>query len=286
MNSRQFLPVIGVLIAIVVISSAFVIDETNQVVITQMGKPVRTVQEPGLYFKIPYPIQEVNRFDDRLLVYDSAPTEIITKDKKNLVIDNYALWKIVEPLKFMQAVRDENGAQSRLDDIIYSMVRVELGKYDLHDIVATSRHMIMQTVTAKVAEKAIDYGIEVVDVRIKRADLPQENEKAVFERMRAERKRMANQYRSEGDEEALKIRAETDKEKTIIMAEAYKEAQKTKGDGDAEAASIYAGAFGRDPLFYEFTRTLESYEIAIDSKTTIVLSPDAEFFKYLWKSGY
>jgi len=286
MTSRQLLPVIGVLVAIVIISAAFVIDETNQVVITQMGKPVRTIHEPGLYFKIPYPIQQVNRFDDRLLVYDSAPTEIITKDKKNLVLDNYALWKIVDPLKFMQAVRDENGAQSRLDDIIYSMLRVELGNYDLHDIVATSRHLIMDIVTEKCREKALEYGIEVVDVRIKRADLPQENEKAVYERMRAERMRMANQYRSEGEEEALKIRAETDKEKTIIMAEAYKEAQKIKGDGDGQAASIYADAFGRDPVFYEFTRTLEAYETSLDEKTTIVLSPDAEFFKYLWKSGY
>ncbi|MFQ6105180.1 MAG: protease modulator HflC [Candidatus Glassbacteria bacterium] len=286
MRTGKILTVLIILAAIVLISAAFVVDETNQVVITQMGKPVRTVREPGLYFKIPFPIQQVNRFDDRLLEYDSAPTEIITKDKKNLVIDNYALWRIIDPLKFMQAVRDENGAQSRLDDIIYSMLRVELGKYDLHDIVAISREEIMETVTGMCNQKALEYGIEVLDVRIKRADLPEENEKHVFDRMRAERQRMANQYRSEGEEEATKIRAETDKEKVIILAEAYREAQKTKGEGDAEAARIYANAFGRAPAFYEFVRTLEAYEQTIDENTTIVLSPEAEFFEYLWKSGY
>jgi membrane protease subunit HflC len=286
MRQRRFLPIIAVLVAIILMSATYVIDETNQVVITQMGKPVRTIREPGLYFKIPFPIQDVNRFEDRLLEYDSAPTEIITKDKKNLVLDNYALWRIINPLMFMQAVRDENGAQSRLDDIIYSMLRVELGKYDLHDIVATSRDEIMETVTRMCNEKALDYGIEVLDVRIKRADLPEENEKHVFDRMRAERQRMANQYRSEGEEEATKIRAQTDKEKVIILAQAYKVAQKVKGEGDAEAAGIYANAFGRDPAFYEFVRTLEAYENSFDQSTTIVLSPDAEFFQYLWKSGY
>ena len=211
MRRAQLIPAILVLVALFLISATFQVDETNQAVITQMGKPVRTVQEPGLYFKIPYPIQDVNRFEDRLLVYDSAPTEIITQDKKNLVIDNYALWRIINPLKFMQAVNDENGAQSRLDDIIYSMLRVELGKYDLHDIVATSREEIMETVTRMCNDKALDYGIEVLDVRIKRADLPEENEKHVFDRMRAERQRIANQYRSEGEEEAVKIRAQTKK---------------------------------------------------------------------------
>lgn len=286
MRRAQLIPAILVLVALFLISATFQVDETNQAVITQMGKPVRTVQEPGLYFKIPYPIQDVNRFEDRLLVYDSAPTEIITQDKKNLVIDNYALWRIINPLKFMQAVNDENGAQSRLDDIIYSMLRVELGKYDLHDIVATSREEIMETVTRMCNDKALDYGIEVLDVRIKRADLPEENEKHVFDRMRAERQRIANQYRSEGEEEAVKIRAQTDKEKVIILAEAYKEAQKIKGEGDGQAAAIYSDAFGRDPVFYKFVRTLESYEKSIDKNTTIVLSPDAEFFEYLWKSGY
>jgi membrane protease subunit HflC len=286
MKRSHVIVVLVILLLLFARSFLFVVDEKTQVVITQFGKPVRTVQEPGLHFKLPYPIQQVNTYDDRLLEYDSAPTEIITKDKKNLVIDNYARWRIADPLKFLQAVRDENGAQSRLDDIVYSMLRVELGQFELADIVAREREAIMDTVTLKCNEKALEYGIEVIDVRIKRADLPEENEKAVFERMRAERLRIANQYRSEGEEEATKIRAQTDKEKVIILAQAYKSAQEIKGEGDARAAAIYADAYNRDPAFYEFMRTLEAYENSIDEGTTIVLSPDAEFFEYFWKSGY
>jgi membrane protease subunit HflC len=286
MKRGHVIAIIAILLLLFGRSFMFVVDEKTQVVITQFGKPVRTFQEPGLHFKLPYPVQQVNLYDDRLLEYDSAPTEIITKDKKNLVLDNYARWRIAEPLKFLQAVRDENGAQSRLDDIVYSMLRVELGKFDLLDIVANAREEIMDTVTLKCNEKALEYGIQVIDVRIKRGDLPEENEKAVFERMRAERLRIANQYRSEGEEEATKIRAQTDKEKVIILAQAYKAAQEIKGEGDAEAAGIYADAFNRDPAFYEFVRTLEAYENSIDEGTTIVLSPDAEFFEYFWRSGY
>ncbi len=286
MKRGHVIAIIVVLLLLIGRSFLFVVDEKTQVVITQFGKPVRTVQEPGLNFKLPYPIQQVNKYDDRLLEYDSAPTDIITKDKKNLVIDNYSRWRIAEPLKFLQAVRDENGAQSRLDDIVYSMLRVELGNYDLLDIVAKEREEIMDTVTVMCNRRALEYGIEVIDVRIKRGDLPEENEKAVFERMRAERLRIANQYRSEGEEEATKIRAQTDKEKVIILAQAYRAAQEIKGEGDARAAAIYADAFSRDPAFYQFVRTLEAYEKSIDEGTTIVLSPEAEFFEYFWRSGY
>ncbi len=259
----------------------FTVDERESIVITQMGKPVRTVVEPGLHFKLPYPFQTAHVFEDRLLEYDSAPTEIITKDKKNLVVDNYASWRIVDPLKFMQTVGTEIGAQSRLDDIVYSELRVELGARDLHEIVAVSRAEIMEIVTEKCYQKTLEYGIEVADVRIKRADLPEENEKYVFDRMRAERTRIANQYRSEGNEEATKIKAETDRDRTLILAEAYRKAQEIRGEGDAEALKIYANAYQRDPYFYEFTRSLEAYEKSLSQKAVVILSTDSELFKFM-----
>ncbi len=281
MNKGKLLLVILVIALIGTSMVTFTVDEKESIVITQMGKPVRTIVEPGLHFKLPYPFQTLHVFDDRLLEYDSAPTEIITKDKKNLVVDNYASWRIIDPLKFMQTVGTEIGAQSRLDDIVYSELRVELGARDLLETVALSRAEIMEIVTEKCYQKALEYGIEVVDVRIKRADLPEENEKFVFDRMRAERKRIANQYRSEGNEEATKIKAETDRDRTLILAEAYRKAQEIRGEGDAEALKIYANAYQRDPYFYEFTRSLEAYEKSLSQKAVVILSTESELFKYL-----
>ncbi len=280
---RSFWVAVGCAVAVLIAANLvlFSVDETKQVVITQMGRPVRSITDPGLHVKLPYPIQTAHYFDDRLLLYDSAPTEILTEDKKNLVVDNYARWRIVDPLLFMQTVRDENGAQARLDDIIYSELRVELGKHDLLEVVSTAREQLMKMVTDRCDRRARDYGISIVDVRIKRADLPEENERFVYERMRAERRRKANMYRSEGEEEALKIRAQTDKEKTILLAEAYKSAQEIRGEGDAAATKIYAAALQADPEFYRFWRTLEAYRAALDSSTVLVLSPDSDFFRYL-----
>jgi membrane protease subunit HflC len=280
---RSFWIAVGCAVAVLIALNLvlFTVDETKQVVITQMGRPVRSIADPGLHMKLPYPVQTAHYFDDRLLVYDSAPTEILTEDKKNLVVDNYARWRIVDPLLFMQTVRDENGAQARLDDIIYSELRVELGKHDLQEVVSTAREQLMKIVTDRCDERARDYGISIVDVRIKRADLPEENERFVYERMRAERRRKANMYRSEGEEEALKIRAQTDKEKTILLAEAYRSAQETRGEGDAAATKIYASALQADPEFYRFWRTLEAYRAALDTSTVLVISPDSDFFRYL-----
>ena len=263
-------------------SSVYRVWETQQVVITKFGKPVRIVSEPGLHFKIPV-VHRLRVFEKRLLDYDSAPTEILTQDKKTLIVDNYAKWRIKDPLKYLQAVGNEAGAQSRLDDIIYSEMRTELGRHNFHVIVSEKRAAIMEVVTKKSDEKAEEYGVEVLDVRVKRADLPQENEKAIFARMEAERKRIANQYRSEGEEEALKIRAETDKQAVIIMAEAEKTSQQVRGEGDAEATKIYAQAYNRSQKFYGLVRTLEAYENVIDSTTTLIISPDAEFLQYFWK---
>jgi len=262
--------------------SLFIVDETKQAIVLQFGKPIRAIKEPGLNLKLPF-IQNVVFFEDRLLVYDAAPTEIITKDKKTLIVDNYARWKIIDPLKFLQTVRDLNGAQARLDDIIYSELRVDLGLFDMSEIVSERREGIMRRVTEISNEKANTYGIEIVDVRIKRVDLPPENEKFIFDRMRAERERIAKQYRAEGQEESAKIIAETEREKTVILAEAYKTAQTLKGEGEAESVKIYAESFNQDPEFYKFYRTLEAYRNTFKDKTTVLLSTDSEFLKYLTK---
>lgn len=262
--------------------SLFIVDETKQAIVLQFGKPIREIKDPGLNWKLPF-IQNVVFFEDRLLVYDAAPTEIITKDKKTLIVDNYARWKIVDPLKFLQTVRDLNGAQARLDDIIYSELRVDLGLFDMSEIVSERREGIMKRVTEISNEKASIYGIEIVDVRIKRVDLPPENEKFIFDRMRAERERIAKQYRAEGQEESAKIIAETEREKTVILAEAYKSAQILKGEGEAESVKIYAESFNQDPEFYKFYRTLEAYRLTFKDKTTVLLSTDNEFLKYLTK---
>lgn len=272
--------IILILIILVANFTFFVVDETKQAIILQFGKPIKVIQEAGLHMKIPF-IQNVVLFEGRLLIYDAQPTEIITRDKKTLILDNYARWKIADPLLFMQTVRDINGAQARLDDIIYSELRVDLGKFDMSEIVSLKRTEIMETVTQRSNEKSMEYGINIVDVRIKRADLPPENEQNIFARMKAERERIAKQYRAEGMEESAKIMAETEREKTVILAEAYRDAQQLKGEGEAEAIRIYAESFNQDPEFYQFTRTLESYQNSFSENTIILLSPENEYLKYL-----
>ncbi|RKY65398.1 MAG: protease modulator HflC [Candidatus Latescibacterota bacterium] len=271
--------ILGVVMVLSMVT--FTVDETNQAVVVRMGEPVRVVKEPGLHFKLPFPVETVHKFDKRLLEYDSAPAQIYTKDKKNLIVDNYARWRIVDPLAFLKTVRTEAGALSRLDDIVYAVLREELGRHTLSEVVAKNRELIMRTVTQKCDRAAGKLGIEVVDVRIKRADLPKENERYVFDRMRAERHKMANQYRSEGEEMALKIRAQTDLEKRRILAEAYRKAEEIKGEGDAEASRIYAEAYKKDPEFYAFIRSLQAYDAVMDSSTVLVLPPEGPFFRYL-----
>ena len=277
--------IIGTVILLVVVLivlglSVFTVDETEQVIITQLGKYVRSVTEPGLNFKVPF-IQTVHKFEDRVLEYDAAAAKVITSDKKHIVIDNYARWKIVDPLKLYQTVRNEQGATSRLDDIVFSEIREELARHTLTEIVSVNREAIMDEVGRQCDAKAREYGVQVLDVRIKRADLPAEVAHSVYARMKAERQRMAKKYRSEGEEEAVKIRAQTDKEKTIILAESYRKAEKLRGEGDAEAIKIYAEAFERDPEFYGFVRTLQAYEKSLGQDTTVILPSDSEFFQYL-----
>ena len=278
---KRFSIAIFTLIILFVLSTIIVVDETEQIVILQFGKPVQTITDPGLNFKLPAPIQVSNSFDKRLLEYDVPPEEILSRDKKSLIIDNYVRWRIVDPLLFLQTVRAIPTAKTRLDDIVYSELRQELGNHDMAEIITETRELIMEKVTIASNEETSKYGIEVIDVRIRRVDLPQENEASIYARMEAERKRQANKFRSEGEEEAQKIRAATDRDKTIILAEAYKTAQQIRGEGEAEALDIYAESFSKDPDFYEFLRTLETYEKVIDKKTTLVLPGDSKLFKAL-----
>jgi membrane protease subunit HflC len=279
----------GLTIAVIVVilglfllgaSPFFIVDVTQNAIVVQLGKPVQTATEPGLYMKVPF-IQEVTYFDKRLLDYDSEPQDVITQDKKTLLLDNFAKWRIVDPLKVYQNFQSQRGALQRLHDIIYSELRVELGRHDLLEIVSTGRADLMKIVTQRSNEKASSYGIEIQDVRIKRADLPEQNEKAVFARMQAERERQAKQYRAEGAEEAQKIRSEAEKDKEILLAEAYKESEELRGGGDAKAFRIYADAYRQDPRFFEFTRSMEAYKKTFKDKSTLVMSPDSEFFRYL-----
>ena len=281
MNRKIVVAIVLVIVIVIVLAgSVFTVDETEQAIVTRLGKYVRTVSEPGLSFKAPF-VENVHKFEDRVLEYDAAAAPIITSDKKHLVIDNYARWRIVDPLKLYQTVRDESGAQARLDDIVFSEIREELARHTLTEIVSVNREAIMEKVHKQCDNKAREYGIEVMDVRIKRADLPGEVAHSVYARMKAERQRIAKKYRSEGEEEAVKIRAQTDKEKTILLAESYRIAEKLKGEGDAEAIKIYAEAFEKDPEFYAFVRTLKAYEKSLKRDTTIVLPSDSELFQYL-----
>ncbi|PLX43386.1 MAG: protease modulator HflC [Deltaproteobacteria bacterium] len=280
---KKILQIIGILAVLLVIfwrSFLFVVDETQVGIILQLGKPVGGVKAPGLHMKLPL-VQNVVLYDNRLLLYDAAPREVITKDKKNLVMDNFARWRIADPLLFYQTVRDEGRAQARLDDIVYSLLRENIGRYDLIDIVSSERSVIMAKVTEAANEGAAEYGISIVDVRLKRADLPDENAKHVYDRMRAERERQATKYRAEGEEESKKLRSAADKERAIILAEAYKTAEELRGQGDAEATRIYAEAFGKDPEFYSFMRSLSVYTSSIGEKDVVILDPDDPLFMYL-----
>ena len=304
MSKLRIIEFIIAIIGLLTLNSAlFTVDETNQVVVTQLGKPIKVIKEPGLYVKIPF-IQKANKFEDRLLGYDVEARRCVTKDKKYIFLNNYARWRIVDPLLFMKTVRNEAGAQARLDDIIYAAVRTEVGKHNFIDVLRTSnrkmlavepllkrekkeekvevgREKIMLDATRRANQIAKRYGIKVVDVRIKRADLPEANTHAVFARMKAERERISNRYISEGEGERAKILGEMEKELARIRAEAYKTAQQIKGKADATATRIYAEAYKQDPDFFNFLKTLETYKETLPKKTTIVVPLSSKFFKYL-----
>jgi membrane protease subunit HflC len=265
----------------------FSVRETEFVLVTQFGKPVRTVTQAGLNVK--WPFQTAIYFDRRMRIYNPRPSEFLTRDKKNVVVENYVAWKIQDPDRFVQAVGDATAAEMRLHDIIWSGLSAALGTHDLDSLVGTDATSVetpalLDQLTSMTDRAALDqYGINVVDVRIKRLNLPEQNKQSVYARMRAERERIARQYRAEGEEQALSIRAGADRQREEIVSAAYKQAEGIKGQGDSESTRIYGEAYSKNPGFYKLLRTLESYKKVLDDKTTAILSSDSELLKVMMK---
>jgi membrane protease subunit HflC len=274
--------VIGVIIVlwIVLPQFVFIIDEREQAIITQFGAYVRTITTPGLHFKMPF-VQTLQRFDKRVLATDAAPAEYLTLDKKRVVVDYVARWRITDPLAFFKTVATLEGVRARIEDIVFSELRRELSSQDFAPVTSEMREPTMEAVARGAGARTVDFGIELIDVRIKRADLPGEVQQSVFARMVSERGRIAKRYRSEGEEEAAKLRAETDKQREIILAQAYDRSQRLQGEGDAAATAIYANAYEREPQFYAFLRTLEAYDTILTPETLLVLPGDAALFRLL-----
>ncbi len=302
LSSIKILVICVVGVVVLYSATAFVIDQTEYAVKIRLGDPVTIYKEPGLHFRIPF-ITEIFAVDNRLLTYDADAAPIFTKDKKEMFVDNYAKWKVVDPLKFYQSMRSTSQAQARLDDIIYSQVRQVLGQYTLTEIVSGSDHSgtfdpdkkavaidaeainkrksILKKITENAQKEASSFGIEVVDVRIKRADLPPANSKAVYGRMEAERRRDAKRYRSEGEEQSLAIRSAADRDRVKFLAEAEKESEEIRGNADATALTIYAEAYGKDADFFKFQRSHDAYRKSLKEGTTLLLSSERQFFEDL-----
>jgi membrane protease subunit HflC len=275
---------LGLVIVFALPQVAFTIGEWEQGMIVQFGNPQRILQEPGLYFKLPF-VQNVVRFEKWVLTTDARTAEYLTLDKKRVLVDHVSRWRIQEPLEFYRSVRDSQRAMARLDDLISARLRQETAEHNFLDFVREKREAIMETVTKDTKEAAKAFGIDVLDVRIKALDLPQEVQASVFARMRAERERIAKRYRAEGEEQAQEIRAGADREREVILATAYETSQKLSGEGDAQATTIYAQSFGQDPEFYGFTRRLQAYEKILGTGTTLVLPSDSELLRYLQNPG-
>lgn len=304
-NKKLIIIAVIVMLALITVSSfLYVIPETEQVVITQFGQAKRVVTQAGLHLKKPI-LEQVNRFEKRLMEWDGKPTQVPTQDKRYIWVDCFARWRITDPLKFFQRVRNETSAHALLDDIINSEVRNQISNQLLIDAIRTSnRPMSMMVklegdqtskaaevrvgrdeITARILKRAVpaarEYGMELVDIRIKRINYVEQVRRAVYERMIVERKRIAAKYRSEGEGEMMDILGKKEKEEKQILSEAYRQAQEIKGKADAEAIKIYAEAYSKDPEFYSFLKTLESYEENLQKSTTVILSTDSEYLKYL-----
>ncbi|MBN9421939.1 MAG: HflC protein [Candidatus Accumulibacter sp. 66-26] len=273
-------------VLIVLGASIFTVDQRQHAIVFQLGEVRDVIAEPGLYLKWPM-IQNVRYFDKRILTLDSVePERFITSEKKNVLVDSFVKWRIVDPkLYYISVAGDEARARTRLAQTVNAGLREEFGKRTVHDVVSGERDKIMEQMREKADLDARKIGVQIVDVRVKRVDLPSEVSESVYRRMEAERKRVANELRSQGSAEAEKIRADADKQREVIVAEAYRDAQKVKGEGDAKAASIYAQAFGQNPEFYSFYRSLEAYRNSFKTKSDVlVVEPNSDFFKYM-KSG-
>lgn len=260
--------------------STYIVDKTQYAIEILLGDPVDIVLEPGLNFKFPF-VSRIVFMENRLQDYDADPGAVFTKDKKEMKVDTYSKWRVSDPLKFYETVRTTNGAHARLDDIIYSQTREILGAHTLMEIVSGNRKEIRESITLRSRKNATKFGIEILDVRIKRADLPEQNSQSVFGRMNAERRRQAKLYRSEGEEESLKIRSDADRERVEIIAEAKKINEETRGGADAEATKIYADAYQKDMDFFKFLRSHDVYRNSLQEGTTLLMDANSKFFKYL-----
>ncbi len=276
---KIILPVIGA-IAVVAFFSIFIVKEVNQAIVLQFGDPKRIITKPGLNFKLPF-IQNVVFLDKRILNLDAPPEEVIASDQKRLIVDAFARFQIIDPLKFYISVGNERVARSRLSTIINSRIRSVLGTQRLQTLLSEDRTKQMSLIQEGVNNEAEKFGIKIIDVRIKRADLPQANSDAIFARMQTERNREAKEFRAKGAEMAVTITSTADKEVTVILADAQKKSEIMKGEGDGQRNKIFADAFGQDPQFFAFYRAMQAYEKAlIGGETSLVLSPDSEFFKF------
>jgi len=282
--SKFLLPII-VVAGFVVYLSFFVVKEINQAIVLQFGDPKRVIATPGLQVKIPF-IQNVVFLDRRILSLDPQPEEVIASDQKRLIVDAYARFRIVDPLKFYISVGDERVARSRLATIINSRLRSVLGKQSLATLLSEDRTKQMAIIQEGVNTEAEKFGITIIDVRIKRADLPQANSEAIYKRMQTEREREAKEFRAKGAEMAVTITSTADKEVTVLLANAKKQSEIMKGEGDGRRNKIFANAFGKDPEFFSFYRAMQAYEKAlIGGDTSLILSPDSDFFKFFGKTG-
>lgn len=284
--SRYLLPSLAALAFIAVTLVFYQVDTTEYVIVTQFGNPVRAINAPGLYAKLPDPVQSVIRLNNRLRLYTLPQAEFLTQDKKNVVTESYATWRVTDPLLFYETVKDAPGAEARLADILASELGVVLGKYALSSLVTVNPAdmqlpTMMEQIRGNVDRRTGQYGFAVTDVRLKLITYPEANQASVFQRMRAERERIARQLRSEGSEEAAKIRAGAETEAATVRAEAQREAEAIRGAADAEAIRIYAEAYGKDEEFYRFLRTLQSYDAFIDEGTTLILPADSELLQFL-----
>jgi membrane protease subunit HflC len=282
MNRRILIAVAIVLIAIGILmdSSLFIVDQTESALVVQLGQPRRVIREPGLQIKKPF-IEDVVLYDNRVLDFEPPPEEVIVSDQKRVVVDSYSRYRITDPLLFYQTVGTEAGVRARLASIVNGSLRRVLGNSTLSDILSAKRAAIMIQIRDDVGAEAKNFGVQVVDVRLRRADLPEENSQAIYARMVSERQQQASQYRGEGAEAAQTVRANAERERTVILAEAQRDAQRVRGDGDAQSIKLYADAYGQDKAFFAFYRSLQAYRTALTGKeTSFVLSPDNSFFKF------
>ena len=285
MKLPKFLIPAIVLIGVIMFQSAFAVKEIDQAIVLQFGNPKKIITDAGLKFKLPF-IQNVVFIDKRILNLDNAPEEVIAADQKRLIVDAFARFQIVDPLKFYISVGNERVARSRLSTIINSRIRGVLGTQELSTLLSKERAKQMAIIQNDVNEEAKSFGIKIVDVRIKRADLPQANSEAIYKRMQTERQREAKEFRAEGAEIAAKITSTADKDVTVLLANANKQSQIFKGEGDGQRNKIFADAYGKDPEFFGFYRAMQAYETAlIGGDTSLILSPDSDFFKFFGKAG-